>query len=101
MSRVTQVLKNKNKREKADKQKKRQDMAAMQLESAYRAKLYDEMRRIDLMLEDENVDTVRIEVPPNYLSQFTKAMYAEEMSEYSISQIDTNIFDVGRKIINF
>lgn len=101
MSRVTQVLRNKNKREKADKQKKRQDMAAMQLEAAYRAKLFDDMKMISLMLEDEEVDTVQIEVPAVYLSQFMKAIYGEEMVEYSINQIDTNVFEIGRKLINF
>lgn len=101
MSRVSQVIRNKNRREKADKQKKRQDMAAMQLEAAYRAKLFDDMKLVGLMLEDEEVESVKMEVPAVYLSQFMKAIYGEEMVEYSINQVDTNVFEIGRKLINF
>lgn len=101
MSKVIQVIKNKNKREKLDKQRKRQDMASMQLESAYKAKLYDSMGVINLILGDMNVNTVIIDVPSKYLSQFMKAIYSEEMSEYSITQLDSNKFEIGRKLINF
>lgn len=101
VSRISQVIKNKNRREKADRLRKRQKMAAMQLEAAYRSRLNDDMRQIKTLFEDEEVDTVRIEVPEKLLSQFLKAIYAEEMAEYSISQVGVNTFDIGRKMVNF
>lgn len=101
MSKIIQVIKNKNKREKLDRQRKKQDMAYMQLESAYKAKLYDSLDIINLLLGDMEVAKVIIEVPSKYLSQFMKAIYSEEMSEYSILQLDSNKFEIGRKIINF
>lgn len=101
MSKVGQVLKNKNKREKEFKQKKNQELSDMRLESAYRSKLYEEMRKIDILLEDETVESVIVDVPNNFLSQFLKAIYSEEMSEYTVIQKDTNKFSIGRKIVNF
>lgn len=101
LSRTVSVLRNKNKREKQDKMRKRQSLASMQLESAYRAKLYDDMRLVSLMLEDQAVEGIKVTVANNYLSQFMKAIYAEEMSEFSISQIDNTTFEIGRKLINF
>ena len=101
LSRIGQVIKNKNRREKADRLRKRQKMAAMQLEAAYRAKLNDDMKQVSILLEDEEVDTVRIEIPDQLLSQFLKAMYAEEMAEYSITQVGANTFEIGRQMINF
>ncbi len=101
MSRVLNVLKNKNKREKINKQRKRQVLASMQLESAYRAKLYDDMEVVRVMLDDNNVESVIIEVPKAYISQFMKAMYGDEMAWCNISQIDANTFEIGRKMVSF
>lgn len=101
MSRTGQVIRNKNKREKADRQRKRQRLGAMQLESAYRSKLYYEMQLVKLVLSDYEVSGVKIEIPDKYLTEFMKAMYAEEMAEYSIEQIDSNKFIIGRQIVDF
>lgn len=100
-SRIISVIKNKNKREKLDRQRKRQDMMSLQLESAYKAKLYDSMRIIDVIFEDLETNSVIIEVPDKYTSQFMKAIYSDEMVEYTIVQIEGSKFEIKRKLIEF
>lgn len=95
------VIRNKNKREKEARARKRQDLAAIQAETAFKAKLHDDMKYIDVMLQDEEVDKVCIVIPKKYLSNFLKSIYSEEMAQYSINQLDTDKFEIGRKIITF
>lgn len=101
LSRVSQVIKNKNRREKLARNARNQELRDMQMDSAYRAKLYEILSNIEILLSDEEVDRVRIEVPDAHLSKFMKAIYGEEMAIFEIIQVDNNIFDIGRKIVNF
>lgn len=101
MSRTLNVIKNKNKREREARLKNRQNLEAIKTEAAFRAKLHDDMKCIDVMLQDEEVDTVCVEIPKQHLSNFMRVIYSEEMAQYSINQIDTDKFEIGRKVITF
>lgn len=101
MSMTSQVIKNKNRREKEAKTKRAQEISDMKVESAYRSKLYAEMQRIDLLFDDPDVEGVTVTVPQKYLSHFLKAIYSEEMSEYTVIQKDATVFRISRKVVNF
>jgi predicted DNA binding CopG/RHH family protein len=102
MSRTLDVIRNKNKREKEAKARRKQDLVNIQVEAAFKAKLYADVKKdLDIILSDENVDKVCIEVPKQHLAKFMKAIYSEEMVQYNITQLDTNKFEVGRKMITF
>lgn len=101
MSKTIQVLKNKNKREKQARNTRTQELRSMQLDSEYRAKLYNVMSDIEVLLSDDEVERVRITIPEEHLSKFMKAIYGEEMALYEIIQVKENVFDIGRKIVNF
>lgn len=101
MSRISQVIKNKNRREKLARDSRKQELKDMQLNSAYKAKLYEIVSMIEILFEDEEVERIRVEIPEAHLSKFMKAMYSEEMAIFEITQIDNRVFDIGRKVVNF
>lgn len=101
MSRILSVLKNKNSIEKRDKQRRREELNNLRTEAAFRARLHDDMKIIDLILSDEAVDHVIIEVPKASTTKFMRAIYGEEMAQYNIIQLNEQRFEIGRKMVNF
>jgi len=103
MSRISEVIKNKNKVEKARKARRKNEMLTLRDKSAYKAKLYDELKHIDAILEDSDVDAILITVPDKSLAQFNTAIYSEDLVGYDIQQSEEspNKFYVRRKYIAF
>jgi hypothetical protein len=101
MSKIVRVLRNKNKLERREKARRSEDLARLKSETAFTARLNDEMKVIDAILRDPEVDKVVIEIPDKQLTLFSRAIYREEMTQYSIIQVGDNTFEVGRRIINF
>lgn len=103
MSRTSEVLKNRNKVEKARKARRKNEMQMLRDRSEFKAKLYDEMKRIEIILKDEDVQAVEITVPDNTLARFSAAIYAEDLADYSIEQKEgeTNKFLIKRKFLAF
>jgi hypothetical protein len=87
MSRTSEVLKNKNKVEK----------------SAFKAKLYDELKHVEVILQDADVDAVIVTVPKTSLPQFTASIYSEDLAGYDIEQVEDEAdkFLIRRKFISF
>ncbi|MBO5387972.1 MAG: hypothetical protein J6A59_07530 [Lachnospiraceae bacterium] len=103
MSRTRDVIKNKNKVEKARKARRKNEMTSLRELSAFKAKLYDELKHIEVVLKDADVDAVLITVPDKALSQFTSAIYSEDLAGYDVEQVEgqTNQFYIRRKFIVF
>lgn len=103
MSRTSEVLKNKNKIEKARKLRRRNEMLSLKDKSAFKAKMYDELKHIEVMFEDPDVDAVKITVPDRSLAQFNTAIYSEDLAGYDIEQDkeEPNQFYIRRKFIAF
>lgn len=95
------VLKNKNRVGKENKRRRADELQKLKSEAVYRAKLSEDIKIIQMMLEDEDVDGIVISIPQQHKSKFLKAMYHEEMQEFSIRQIDGDRFRIERKLINF
>lgn len=100
MSRISGVLKNRNRVEREDRQRRMAEINAMKTETAYRAKLSEDMQTVMTVLDDPAVESVRITVPGKSMTQFMKAMYSEEMADYQIVQ-DGDSFIITRRVINF
>ena len=98
---TSDIIKNKNKRARESRNRREQELRDMRVESAYRYSLHDSMKLIDLMLDDDSVRAVEVQIPKKHLSQFLKAIYFEEMADYTIVQLDADKFSIGRKVINF
>ena len=102
MSRVTQVLKNKNKVEKLRKARRRAELNSLRDNSAFKAKLYDELQHLELILGDNDVDAVVIEVVGKYMNLFSTAIYSEDMAGYTVQQSESNPsqFIIKRKLVS-
>ena len=103
MSQIMDVIKNKNKVEKARRARRKDEMAILRSKSAFKAKLHSELQHIDLILDDPNVKSITITVPDRALSDFTSALYSNDLSGYDIKQVpDTaNQFYIEKKYIAF
>ena len=103
MSRTSEVIKNKNKVEKARRARRKNEMKTLRDKSAFKAKLYDELKHLDVIFEDNDVEAVKITVPERSLAQFNTAIYSEDLAGYNIEQDDKqpNVFYIRRKYISF
>ena len=103
MSRISETLRNKSKIEKARKLRRKNEMANLRDKSAYKAKLYDELKHIDAMFEDNDIEAVIITVDDKMLSQFNTAIYSEDLVGYDVRQDSKvpNKFYMRRKYVAF
>lgn len=97
---IMKVLRDKSKYRSNVRQTQKQKIDDLKTESVYAYKLKEEFnKQLNKYLDDDDVDYVRIVVPPNYLSVFMKVIYREEFTEYQIKQISDREFEVSRKEI--
>ena len=103
MSRTSEVIKNRNKVEKSRKARRKNEMKSLRDKSAFKAKLYDELKHVEVMLKDSDIDAVIVNVPDKVLSQFTASIYSDELSGYDIQQVEDqpNQFCIRRKFVVF
>lgn len=101
MSRIIETLKNKNLIEKAQKQRRREELQKIQNSSSYKAALSNGLKQIGVLLDNKEIEGVIIEVPEKMLPQFSEAIYSEELAEYDVMQIPgkANLFSIKYKLI--
>ena len=102
MSQLTEVLKNKNKLQKLIKERRKSEMIKLQEVTAFRARLYEELKKIDMLFDSDKVASVKIRVPEKLLSVFTDTIYSGDLVGYDISQVDGSSTDfiIEKKIIH-
>lgn len=101
MNKIREVIKNKNKIEKARKLRRKNELALLKNNSAFKAKLYDELKHIEIILNDRDIDAVIITVPDKVLNNFLNAIYSDDLAGYNIQQGETpNKFYIREKIIS-
>lgn len=103
MSRVSEVLKNKNRVERTQRARRKEELASLQVSAAFKAKLYDELKKIDILLGSEEIESIIISVPDEFLAKFGESIYSEDLAEYSIQQVEgvPNKFYVRHRYIQF
>lgn len=103
MSRLKEVIKNKNKIEKVRRARRKDEIARLKAKTAFKAKLHDELRHIDVLLDNDEIDGVIIEVPDTMQSEFAAALYSDDLIGYDIKQVDgeANKFYVRKKFLSF
>lgn len=103
MSRVGDVIRNKNKVEKAHRARRKNEMLSLRDKSAFKAKLHDELRHVEAVLDSNEVESVVITVPDKFMYQFNSAIYGEDLAGYDIMQSTEapNKFYIKRKIVRF
>lgn len=103
MSRIGTVLKNRNRVERTQKARRKEELNSLRVRSAFKARLYDELKKIDILLNSNEVESVVIAIPEIFMPQFGEAIYSEDLAEYDIQQLQDapNKFCVRHKIIQF
>lgn len=101
MSRIGDVLRNKNRVEKINRQRQQEDMANIKKEARFKTALSNDLRNLDVLLDSGEVSSVVMEIPSEHLTKFTRALYSPELADYEITQEDANKFRFRRKILRF
>lgn len=101
MSKIAEVLKNRNRVERLKKERHNEEVRNLRLNSAFRARLHEELKTIDVLLSSDEVEYIEINVPNEFLPQFGEAIYSEDLAEYDVKQVDgePNKFLIGHKYI--
>ncbi len=103
MSRIKDVIKNKNRVEKIQRERRKEEIYTLKESAAFKAKLYDELKYVEVLLDSEEVKSVIIKIPDVHLAKFGAAIYSEDLAEYDIQQVDgtSNQFYVRKKFLAF
>lgn len=101
--RTRQVLKNKNKVERAIQARRKNEMVDLRTRSIFKSRLYEETQHIEMLLEYEDIDAIIVNVPDKFLPQFVNAIYGEDLASYEVEQVEgeTNKFYIRRKLVSF
>lgn len=103
MSRIGDVLKNKNRVERANKARRKDELTKLRTRAAFNARLQEELALVSLMLADTDVECVVVEVPDKYMALFSSAIYSEELADFSVAQHgdEPNQFELRPKMLSF
>ena len=103
MSRIVEVIRNKNRVERNKKIRQRQEMESMKSEALFRARIHDEFNRIGVLLDSDEIDSVIIEVGGKNIGKFGGAIYSTDLTEFDIEQVhnEPNKFIIRKKFITF
>ncbi len=103
MSRVSQVLKNRNRVEKTQRARRKEEIQSLRVSSAFKARLYGELKKIDALLDSDEISSIVITIPDAFIARFGEAIYSEDLAEYDIRQVEgtPNQFYVKHKVIQF
>ena len=103
MSRIGEVLKNKNKVEKLRVARRKDDLSSMKMDSAFSARLYDELKKIEILFEKDEIESLFITIPDIFQSKFMGAIFTDTLAGYDIKQVEgsSSEFQVRRKFIAF
>ena len=103
MSRTGDVIRNKNRIEKKIKQRRKEEINSLRQKTIFKAKLADALQHVEVILNDSNVEAVKITVPDKQLAMFTACIYTEDMVGFDVEQVDgvANEFYLRKKVIAF
>ena len=101
MSRIVNVLKNKNRLEKEAMARRNRELQRMKKEASYKARLRTALKQVDNLLEKSDIKSLLVEIPKASIAEFTRVIYEPDMAEYSIRQLTVTKFAISRKEVDF
>lgn len=103
MSMIKDVLASKRKISQLTTSRNREQVSSLRKRTAFRARLSEELKKLDVLFDSQEINSIVIEVPTDKLALFTEAMYSEDTAEFAISQVDgePNKFRVQRGYVMF
>ena len=87
MSRISEVIKNKNRIEKSHRARRKEELSNLRGKAAYKAAISDELKYIDTLLSSDEIEGVVIKVPDKQIAKFSESIYSEELAGYEITQM--------------
>lgn len=100
MSEIMDVIRNKNRIQKQQRERQKQNLTQLKNEQAFRAALYEELKKVGVILDDADVSEVVITVPDRFIAKFTGAIL--DIPEFEIIQVEgeSNKFIIRDKFVN-
>lgn len=101
MSRISDVIKNKNKVDKQQQLRRREEIDSMKRVATFKARLHEDLKKVETLLESDEIDAVIITIPNEFLAAFGESIYSEDLAEYDITQVEgkPNEFEVRHKFL--
>ena len=103
MSRVAEVIKNKNRVEKLRQKRQREEIRMLKDSAKFKAQLHSELKKIDVLLDSPEIRHLVIAVPNEYMNSFGAALYGSDLAEYEIRQVENepNKFTIKKRLLIF
>lgn len=102
-SRTAQVIKNRNRVERARNKYREDEMQILNSQAAFKARLADDLKDINFLLQDRDIKSVVVHVPDDKIAEFVRSIYTEDLQDYDVQQYEDNPnkFLISKKIIVF
>lgn len=100
MSRIANVLKNKNKISRQEERLRQEKINEVKSDALYMMRLTEDLKKVDLLFEDASLEEIKVSVEDRDQAKFMKACYSELMSEYEVKQFGA-IISIRRKAVAF
>lgn len=102
-SRTASVIQNRNRAEKARRKLREEEMQILNGQTAFKARLADDLKDIDFILSDPNIASVIVQVQDEKLPEFARSIHTEDLADYDVQQYENqpNMFKISKKLITF
>lgn len=102
-NRTAQVIQNRNKAEKKRKKLREDEMQILNSQTAFKARLADDLKDIDFILSDPKISSVIVQVPDDKIAEFARSIYTEDLADYDVQQYENqaDMFKISKKLITF
>lgn len=102
-NRTAQVIQNRNKAEKKRKKLREDEMQILNSQTAFKARLADDLKDIDFILSDPKISSVIVQVPEDKIAEFARSIHTEDLADYDVQQYENqaDMFKISKKLITF
>ena len=99
MSRITEVIKNKNRVQKAQQQRRKAELDMLNKKASFNASLSEELKHLETLLNSDEIESITIRVNQDQLVSFNEAIYSDMMKIYEVTQKEPDVFEIRLKTI--
>lgn len=102
-NRTASVIQNRNRAEKKRKKLREDEMQILNSQTAFKARLADDLKDINFILSDPKISSVVIQVPEDKLIEFQRSIHTEDLADYDVQQYENqpDMFKISKKLITF
>lgn len=102
-NRTASVIQNRNRAEKKRKKLREDEMQILNGQTAFKARLADDLKDINFILNDPKISSVIVQVPEDKLIEFQRSIHTEDLADYDVQQYENqpDMFKISKKLITF